>query len=186
MIPPLNKKIQSSQLLAISLDEAAIQCRLSPDELDAIDSTSLTNYIQAAQELLENKYNIAFGTATYQATIPTVESEFDKIVTIPIRPFAAVASVAVNGQTTSDYTVTQGSNHTQVCIPSLSKGDKVVIDYTAGFATAASVPPSVKLSVALLTSHYFDNRNPQTNSSINNIGYAIESLMLPFTKLTIA
>ena len=67
MLPNLNSPASKTQVLAVSVEEAALQCRISKDELDDDTIALLKNCILSSQAYLEGKYSVYFGAGEFKA-----------------------------------------------------------------------------------------------------------------------
>lgn len=182
MLPNLNSPASKTQVLAVSVEEAALQCRISKDELDDDTIALLTNCILSSQAYLEGKYSVYFGVGEFKSYY-IYEGLPIKTLHFPISNVQKVNSVSsVNDALDIPYIFYASPTHAVLTLPQAKEEDVFVI-YTAGFTTSDSVPQEVKQAVLMLTAYYYDQRNPETSNNVNISTFAVDALMLPYKKL---
>ena len=160
MLPNLNSPASKTQVLAVSVEEAALQCRISKDELDDDTIALLTNCILSSQAYLEGKYSVYFGVGEFKAYY-IYEGLPIKTLHFPISNVQKVNSVS--------------SVNDALDIPH--------IFYASPTHAVLTLPQAVKQAVLMLTAYYYDQRNPETSNSVNISTFAVDALMLPYKKL---
>lgn len=63
------------------------------------------------------------------------------------------------------------------------KLDGVTVDFTAGYADAASVPDALKQAVLLLAAHFYENRERAQAERIYSIPDAVDALVAPYRRV---
>ena len=181
MLPDLNYKTSQNTLLAVSVDDAAMQCRITSDCLDSDTKTELTNCIMSAQAYLEANYSVPFGQCQFKSVYKNNDIP-RKTLHLPIADVAEITAVAsVSGESKS-YDFYKSNTHAFVELDSFTS-DTLTVEYKAGFKTTQDIPQNVRQAVLMLTSYYYDQRNPETSNSVNVSHFAIDALMRPFKKL---
>lgn len=177
MLPILNNRISNNTLLAVDIESAARQCRLTSDDLKDVDVLeTLSNAMYSAQAYLESNYSVVFGKNTF---LGIWKADKSKLFHFSIANVTEVKSVTLSENPLSPvYNFYKSNTHAYIELAS-TVSDIVKVEYTAGFETTESVPQAVKQAVLMLTSYYFDNRTDTGNTSHK----AIDALMLPYKKL---
>ena len=181
MLPTLNNRLTNNTLLAVTLEEAARQCRLTTDDLKDTDlKGSLTGAIYAAQAYLEANYSVVFGLNDFKSIYILDNTDF---LHFSISNVAEVKSVTLLENTsTLAYEFYKSNSHSFLDLSKTQSG-KVAVEYSAGFATSEAIPYNVKQAILMLTSYYFDNRNAATEKSSVPSAFAVDALMLLYKKL---
>ena len=182
MLPDLNY-INSSKtsLLAVSINDAAMQCRITSDCLDEDAKTDLTNCILSAQAYLESNYSVIFGQCQFKSVYKNNDIP-RKIFHLPIANVAEIKSVALASGESKPYDFYKSNTHAYVELECFIS-DTLTIEYEAGFKTIQDIPQNVRQSVLMLVSYYYDQRNPETSNSVNVSHFAVDALMRPYKKL---
>ena len=187
MLPVLNNKTSNVALLAVSLEDAARQCRLTTDDLtDENIKASLTNAIYAAQSYLENKYTVSFGENKFKA-VYEIEDQTIKRLHFIISKLSKVDKITFDSvEIEKPYKLCTSNTHSYIeYASSIPTQTTVEVSYTAGFKNPEDVPYNIEQAILMLTAHYFDIRNPESHNQINISHYAVEALMRPYQKALI-
>ena len=171
----------------ITLPEAKAQCRIDGTDED----TYVTGLISAARDYCEKRDWRAYLPQTIQLWLENWPA--DDEIELPRPPLRSVASVkyydvneVVYTLPTTVYAVDTisepGSIHLkyQQVWPSILLRDynAVVVEYSAGYADAASVPQTIKMAMKLLIGHWFENREATTVGAVSReIDFAVTSLI---------
>ena len=185
MLPVLNNKTSNVAFLAVSLEDAARQCRLTSDDLSDEDiKASLTNAIYVAQAYLENKYTVSFGENTFKSVYEIEDQNICRLHFI-ISKLSNVDKITFDGmEIEKPYKLYSSNTHSYIeYTTSLPSQTTVEVSYTAGFKSSEEVPYNIKQALLMLTAHFFDIRNPESNNQSNISHYAVDALMLPYQKL---
>ncbi len=170
----------------VSVAEAKAYCRID----GSTEDTFIESLIKAAVQWIENHPFCARAlmVQTYRLTL----DRFPDAIVLPRPPLVSVSSVKyydVNGDqqtlATDQYQVASQSEPARIvpapgCTwPSTQdRLEAVEVNYTAGYANAASVPPGLKLAVLLLVSHWYRTREPvNIGTSVTPIALTVESLL---------
>ena len=170
----------------VSVAEAKTYCRID----GSTEDTFIESLIKAAVRLREDHpfCSRALISQEYQLTL----SRFPDEIVLPRPPLVSVSSVKyydVNGDqqtlATDQYQVASQSEPARIvpapgCTwPSTQERlEAVEVNYTAGYANAASVPPGLKLAVMMLVNHWYRTREPvNIGTSVTPIALTVESLL---------
>ena len=179
MLPILNNRITNNTLLAVSIEDAAKQCRLTSDDLNDTDIlANLKSSIISAQAYLEANFSIVFGSNDY---LGIWELSNNKILHFSNSNVTEIKSVTLL-ENTLNHTLYTSNTHSFIEL-STSVSGKVKVEYIAGFKDIEEIPTNVKQSVLMLTSYYFDNRSASTDKTLTPSLFSVEALMLPYKKL---
>ena len=174
MLPILSHRLTNNTCLAVTLEEAARQCRLSVDDLkDADVSNALTAAIYAAQGYIESNYSIIFGLNDIKSIYALDNTT---IIHFPFSMVADVKAVAIENANPT-YTFYKGDTHSFIELSTATTG-KLEVVYSAGLV---EIPNNVKQAVLMLVSYYFDNRSPDDKTTVST--FAVDALLLPYKKL---
>ncbi len=158
---------------------------------DTSEDAVLATYIAAARILLEKQTNLAFVTQTYQLYLPA----FARCVELPKPPLQQVVSVkyidvAGAEQTVSDsvYEVDNVSRPGRLRLragqawpTSAQQLNAVVIEYTAGFGNAATVPELLKHGMKMLIGDWYESRsNVITGTIVNELPFAVGAIVAQY------
>lgn len=164
--------------------EAKTQARID----FSTDDTYVDELVSRATTYLENYTNCQFVDATYQWTLDRWETCFY----VPRPPLASITSIAYldsNGDSqtlaTSVYRVDAKAFPGRITEAYLQSWptlypvtNAITITYQAGYADAASVPDDIKHAVAMLVSHWYENRDAVlVGTASKALEYSLESLL---------
>ncbi len=171
----------------VTLAEAKAQCRVEIDD----DNTKITSLIAVATEHAERLTQRALMPQTCKAKYNAWPTDGDDLW-IPFPPITAVSSVKyfdINGTeqtwSSSGYQVDLSSEPARLRVksgysyPALEEGkmSPITVDFTAGYADAASVPASIKHAILLLISLWYDNGADATEARLSPIPMGASSLL---------
>lgn len=140
-------------------------------------------YIQAAREVAEMRTSRALMPQAWQQLCVNADTE------IPLEkwPAQAIASISINGETIDhaqmleDGTLFFGAGDNPFVECRLFKGQRVVIQYTAGYDNAAAVPAAIKKWMLLQIGSMYEHRESTVvGTNVQRVSYA-DSLIMPFT-----
>lgn len=157
------KLLTPASLYALTLTEVKSHCRI--DHTD--DDSYLTRLIEVVTDVVEE----FTGRQLLPATWLAYADSFDELVKLRPSPVSAVSFVKYynsdNELTTlevdTDYYTDLVITPEQV-VPkdgwpsTYNRPNAVQIQFTAGYADAASVPPAIKQAMLILCHHYYDRR----------------------------
>jgi hypothetical protein len=197
----------SFQLEPITLAEAKLQLRLEIPDDDAlvarlIDSARLRAQALLRQTLLTTTYD--FFMDEFPAAAISYYNRWNRlmgpnpqwlpygqaIIRIPAPPLVSVASIKcvdpVGNWVTLDpsiYIVATGNSSRIANVPGCIwpvirwQPDAVVIQFTAGYATAAQVPESVKSACALMVASWYEHREEVADAQTYPVSNTVDALL---------
>jgi hypothetical protein len=182
----LNRVISSDKLLAVSIEDAAKQCRLTFDELDDSIRSELEQYILVAQSYISEKYDILFGECLCEAIYHVGNFNVKKLY-IPVHPCDSIETVSYKGEQITTWTLYNGSYSSFLEFESsLTFNKKITVRYKGGYKNSNEVPSNIKHAILMLVVHYFDNKNPVSPQNNYNLGYAVDALLASYNKIRVA
>lgn len=133
--------------------------------LDGLLVASCQYYIDYTNnELLTRTYSLRFDRFPERQSgfsgLGAMGSNQDWWVTIPVWPVSIINSVTVDGEILTDgddYSYDLNSKPSRLSLEQ-TLAPNIVIDYDAGYATAADIPPNALSGIQLLTAYLFDHR----------------------------
>lgn len=175
----------------VSLAEIKVQCRVTHNGEDDL----LTSYGIASRQWCENYCWRALLEQTWRLRLcafPFINGP----IYLPRPPALSVTTFSYedsNGDsqtlTSSDYQLEVGEEPA-ILLPAIDTNwptteignvAAVTIDYKAGYGTAASnVPQQIKQAILMLCSHWYKHREPVDSMNVNNVPFAVESLLGPY------
>lgn len=168
----------------VTLAEALVQCHAD----SGVEDSWFTDAIKSAREFVEDYYRRALIEQTLELTFDNYPS---MPIELPRSPVISVDSITVydtddasSTVSLSNFIVDVNADPARITFTSsgtwptstiLRSSSSVVVQYTAGYGTAASsVPSKVKLAMKLYISAMYDNRGGEMN-----IPEAFYSLLRP-------
>ncbi len=138
------------------------------------DDGLITNYLIAARMFIEEGYDRALLTQTWDLTVDAFPW-MDRGFTLPLWPLQSITSVTyydINNSPTvwpsSNYFVDTVSRPGRLVLAfnaswptvSLRPANAVVIRYVAGYGLPVDVPWNTKAAIMLLVEHWYETREP--------------------------
>lgn len=162
----------------VNLDEAKAHLRVEGEEEDAL----IDGLIAAATVQAETVYTWrAFVTRQY--TLTALASSARRIsgrVWLPMPPVQSVESVTVDGVATGEYTLFPTMGMLELA-SGVSAASTLVVEYTAGYGDATTVPAPIKQAILLLVGHWYENREAVVLATQPaKVPLGVESLLLPY------
>lgn len=163
----------------VTLTEAKDHLRVTHDGEDAFIAGALA----AAVRSIEARGGLALMTQGWRLTLDTPPAE---TLIVPVTPVQSIDAVTVSGGVVdaSAYEVAIGApGRLRVAAPwpsPLRAIDDVVIDFTAGYESAGSVPGPLKHAVLMLTAHFFENRESAGEARVYTVPRGVDALIAPF------
>lgn len=168
----------------ITLAEFKLHARVDIDDDDAL----CTSMIEAATDQCEVETERSLVTQTWQARF----CDWSRLMALPRPPLQSVTAVEYmdeednwNTVAASNYYVNTDAEPAfiqfkdEFSFPSL--GDSVLpvrITYVAGYGLAAAVPENAKRAIAILASHFYENRQAvEMGRTVNVIPRTFRSLV---------
>lgn len=172
------KQTVAPTLWPITLDEAKTQCFVTGTTDHDMD---LANLIKVATVAVEKHLNRQLLPATWTLTM----DQFPDVILLDLPPVTAISSIYYkNSEGTNTLlgaTLYQTDLSTQDgparIMPAygqtwpdtrLDTYGAVVVTFTAGYASAALVPLSIKHAIAFLVAHWWRNREPVVIGTISS------------------
>lgn len=180
------KLITAPTELAITQAEAKAQLNIETAFTD--DDTLITACINAAALYIEKKIQGPLMVQVWELQL----YDFIDCIKLHKNPVSAITSVkyydianADQDVNSSDYQQDLSSVPARIIFnstysyPSVyDRFDAVRVRFTAGYATAASVPADVKQVVKLLVTHFYEQRSPEiTGGTVSKFDLTIEKLL---------
>lgn len=179
--------------LPLSIDELKAQTRV--DWAD--DDTIIERMIGAAVSHLDG-YSGVLGRAIINQTWKIEGQHFCSRLRLPVGDASTIVSIkyydALNAQQTASGSLY--SLHTDSLGPfvELKSGqswpdvydriDAIEITWVCGFgSTSASVPEAIRLAIALLAAHWYENRSAVGEGGWNELPFAVRALCAPFRQV---
>ncbi len=194
MFLPKLKTAPASATNIISLAELRSSLRIGHTDEDAL----LTRLIEAAVARIDGYWGVigkALLTQTWQVVVPYLSD--------PIKlPFGNNATAAVvkyydtsnDLQTASSdlYSIQEKVGGIEICLktnqvwPSTySREDAGLVEWTIGYGAGSDVPAAIKHAVALLASHFYENRAVTDIQSFNGLPSSVQALLHPYSAVPI-
>lgn len=152
----------------LTLAEACAQARIE----SGMDDTTIQRYVKAATQHIETVYGVAMLTQTKELVMDEWPCDHIELVDYPVVSITSVKYTLSDGTETTwantNYSVGLKSNPVRI-VPnkhvvwpyagSLRPVEAIAVRYVAGFGEAATdVPEPIRQAVALLTGHWYINR----------------------------
>jgi len=170
----------------LTLDEAVRHLQLAVDN----DNSYVTALIQAARDVAENATGQALITSTWRAACET----WPRLgrISLTVAPVTAVTAVKYYAEGSSSLTTLDAANYTvstavtpavitftdDFTAPDLAdRPDAVQVTFTAGNATAAAVPPSLKHAIRILVRHYYDHPESVASGTYDELPFGLRHLL---------
>ena len=174
------KLITPAAVLAVSLAEAKLQCRVD----NAVEDTLITAFITTATELAEQKMGRSIMPQTLELTLDAFPSAFELTRT----PVVSVTSLKYTDTTGVLQTLGSGAYALDnaddfdfaYVVPAYagewptarSQINAVALRYVAGYADAASVPGGIKSWIKLMVAALYENRVLEGAVQTHSLGFA--------------
>ncbi len=175
------KLITPPAALVVDLASMKLHLRVDHDDEDAL----ITALITAATEQAEQRTGRALMTQTWEAKFDYFPDEIE-LTRLPVQAIVSVEYVTPLGAT---LTLTSGTHYRLsdaddygfaklVCVAgqtwptTMADRDVVTVRYTAGYASAAAVPESIKQWIKLAVGDMYENREASTDNPTVSHGFA--------------
>lgn len=188
LIEPYKETQVDSAIEPVTTTEA--KTFIHEDLSDSANNTEIDLLISAARNWAEQYTGRTFITKTLAYAGEGVTGSEVRIPGLPIQSVASILYYNSAGTqvtwSSSEYQVDFYTGKLQPA-PGYSwptiqrrKGG-IAISYTAGFgATAASVPPQIRLAIRLLVAHWYENRSAVFAGTMTEAPLAVKDLLFPF------
>ncbi len=190
-VPPWDDGIRyRTELVSVDEDFLALSVPFVADRIlraktDSVEYDLIETYIRAATELCEQETQSYVRPVTLRQYMSGFPSGPIRLEGTPLLDFLSISSYDANG-VLQEYDV--GSPHTYVVTPSgvngratvqlgsgqawptlsLTREDAVVLEYTAGYADADSVPQLLKTGIGLVVAELY--KNPDLSNDLGQVG----------------
>lgn len=171
----------------LTLDDAVRHLQLSV----CGDTAYVINLIQVARDVAENATGLVLSPATWRGVFESWP-QCGRRVSLSMSPITAVSSVkyypedggALVTVSAADYTVstdvtpaviTFGEDFTSPALA--NRPDAIQVNFTAGYASATVVPPSVKHALRILVRHYYDHPEAVASGSFEELPFGLRHLL---------
>lgn len=166
----------------VTLAEAKAHCRITVADEDAL----VAGYLLAARQHVEDYTGRTLAVRTYDFKI---DDNWPDAITLPCPPVVSVTTVSyvdANGatQTLSGalYQLDKGMLFGRI-VPAYSASwpqvrrqvDSITVRFTAGYT---QIPEPLRQAILLLTSHFYDNRQPV--GSVQEMPFSVVALLSPY------
>ena len=163
----ITSKLTNNTIESIPVSALALQCHISPDDLDENTEFELKSYLQTAQNFLEEKYNVVFGDNEFQSVYMLKNSSKVYLPKYPINEI----------QVPSNIELIKGDSTSIILFSNNITDENYIIKYNAGWSKIEDIPAEVKQSLKMLVSFYYNNRDAQQEKQLYSPAFAIEALM---------
>jgi uncharacterized phiE125 gp8 family phage protein len=171
----------------VTLSEFKEHLRVTEADEDAL----IAGVLVAAVRAVEARAGLALLLQQWRLTLDAVP---DETVFLPIAPAASVDAVTVTDAAgvpqavdAAAYEFAPGApGRLRVAAPWPRPGvklDGVAVDFTAGYADAASVPEPLKQAVKQLGAHFFETREAALEARLYSAPQSVDALLAPFRRV---
>jgi len=137
--------------------------------LDGRDSGWLDNFIAAATDYAEEKLSAALMPRTIRATFYDGEA-----LILPRGPLIEVQTITDrDGAATTEYEI-KHTGHTAQIVLTRSIQYPISITYQAGYASAQTIPSSIRLAILMHVGTLWENRESITDKTKTIIPHSLE------------
>lgn len=161
------------------------------------EDVALAGFLTAARQAVEARGALALMAQQWRFTIDEVPQD---IITLPIGPVLSVDAITiVDNQGVAQnldadaYDVAIGAlgritPHAPGFAPWPMPGvkiDGVRIDFTAGWASIALIPPALKQAIKLLAAHFYEAREAASPIRAQTIPGGVDALIAPYKRVRV-
>jgi uncharacterized phiE125 gp8 family phage protein len=170
----------------LTLDDAVRHLQLAVTD----DTGYVTSLIQVARDVAENATGQALITSTWRGVCETWPRSGR--ISLAVAPVTAVTSVKYYAEGETALTTVSAANYTvsttvspavitfndTFTSPALAnRPDAVQVTFTAGYASAAAVPPSIKHALRILVRHYYDHPEQIATGAFTELPFNLRHLL---------
>lgn len=171
----------------VTLGEIKEHLRVTHSDEDAL----ITGMAVAAARAVEARGGLALMPQAWRLTL---DAPPDETVLLPVAPVSAVDAVSVIDGDDVAQPVDANLYETAIGAPGRVRPagpwpapgvalDGVRIDFTAGYADAASVPDPLKQAVKLLAAYFFETREAAGDIRIHTVPQSVDALIAPYREV---
>jgi uncharacterized phiE125 gp8 family phage protein len=168
----------------LTLSELKDHLRVS----DANEDALITSLLAAAVRSVEARGRLALMPQQWRLTLDRAPAE---TVILPLAPVTAVDVVTVIDAQGAAQTVAANLYETALGSPGRLRpagpwpqpGPRlagVMVDFTAGYATAGAVPDALKQAVKLLAAYFYETREAVGDTRIYGAPQSVDALIAPY------
>lgn len=171
----------------VTLDEMKAHLRVTETHEDAL----ISGVLVAAVRAIEARGGLALMPQSWRVSFdaPPLET-----VLLPLTPVASIDAVTVIDADDATQPVAAHLYEAAAGAPGRVRPagpwprpgraiDGVRIDFTAGYADAASVPEPLKQAVKLLAAYFFETREAAAETKIYTVPKSIDALIAPYREV---
>ncbi len=166
----------------VALQDLKDHLRVDGDAEDGVIAAALASAVRA----IEARAGLAIMTQVWRLTLDAAPAE---TLILPIAPVTSLDAVTVSGAAVSlsAYEFAPGAPAklrpaAPWPAPANRIGD-VVIDFTAGFASADDIPASLTQAVKMLAAHFYENREGAVAARVYSLPRGVDALIAPWREL---
>jgi len=171
----------------ITLSELKDHLRITQNDEDVL----INGYLVAAVRAIEARGSIAMLTQSWRLALDGVPEE---TVFLPIAPAVSINAVMIIDRDgvpqpvlSETYEFAAGSpGRLRRAAPWPQPGVGVAgvqIDFTAGYADAASVPVPLKQAARILAAHFYERREALSDTRLYAVPQTVDALIAPFREV---
>jgi len=171
----------------ITLSELKEHLRVIQTSEDALINGVLVSAVRS----VEARAALALMPQQWRLTRDAVP---DETIILPLGPVASIDAVAIvdgagvpQALSTALYEAAPGSpGRVRRAGPWPQPGprlDGVRIDFTAGYADAASVPDPLKQAVKILAAHFYEAREAASETRLHSVPQTVDALIAPYREV---
>ena len=171
----------------ITLNELKEHLRVTQTDEDAL----ITGILVAAVRAIEARGRLALMTQQWRVTM---DAPPDETLFLPISPVSAVDAVSVIDANGAPQSIDASLYEIALGAPGRVRGagpwpapgaalDGIRIDFTAGYADAASVPAPLKQAVKLLAAYFYEAREAAGEARLYTVPQSVDALIAPYREL---
>lgn len=186
-VPVRFQRLSSTGLLVLSIGDAREQVRVT----DGADDRLLERLILTGQDWVEQYTGRALATSTWRASMPVQPCRVWLPRAAPLQAVTAVSYYDAAGVSQvldpSRYLVIADDEPASIVAADVwptmtARPDALTVTYTAGYAQASGVPPSLVHAVALLVGHWYAHGEAAATSGAvsKEIEFAARDLCRPY------
>ena len=158
-------------LLPITVETAKAHCRVDGD----FDNLLIESYIRAAVSYLERKYRISIFKKRFEAVWIAPFTSVGKFI-LPVAEVSAIDEIEVfsGASKLNDFTLIGGEYFSYVRTFA-SGSDDFRIRFSAGWESSEDLPEDIKILIAKLTTHYYENRG--STADRDKLDFIVKDMM---------